>query len=120
MRQIKFRGKTTVNGHWVYGSLIVYADYTCAIRNRKSQPWVQPDTVGQYTGFDDNTGTEIYEGDVVEYQSDCGRIISEVVFCDGAFCVEDGAYLLCEYSNECKIVGNIHDNPEILNNEINA
>lgn len=64
-RQIKFRGKATANGHWVYGSLIDYGDKTFAIRNRKSQPWVQAETVGQFTGLHDRNGKEIYEGDIV-------------------------------------------------------
>lgn len=64
-RQIKFRAKTTANGHWVYGSLIDYGDDTFAIRNHKSQPWVQADTIGQFTGITDRNGTEIFEGDIV-------------------------------------------------------
>ena len=50
-RQIKFRAKTTSNGHWVCGSLNTYNNGECAIRNSKSEPWVDPSTVGQFTGL---------------------------------------------------------------------
>lgn len=65
-RQIKFRAKTTANGHWVYGSLIDYGDNTFAIRNSKSQPWVQADSIGQFTGLKSEDDEELYEGDIVE------------------------------------------------------
>lgn len=64
-RQIKFRAKTTANGHWVYGNLIDYGDNTFAIRNSKSQPWVQADS----------SGKEIYEGDVITVNGRYPRVV---------------------------------------------
>lgn len=85
-RVIKFRAKTTANGHWVYGSLIVYADNTCAICNRKSQPWVQAESVGQFTGLLDRNGKEIYEGDIlICIDMDANEHYRVVVYHNGCF-----------------------------------
>lgn len=65
-RQIKFRAKTTANGHWVYGSLITHGNNLFSIRNSKSQPWVHPDSIGQFTGLKAEDDEELYEGDIVE------------------------------------------------------
>lgn len=125
-RTIKFRAKTTANGHWVYGSLINYGDGTLAIRNRGSEPWVQAETVGQFTGLLDRNGKEIYEGDLIKC-SQTKAIIFEVYYNleMGAFCfaghTRDGRFEgitamgdIFSFNRTMDVVGNIHDNPELL------
>ncbi len=126
MRTIKFRGKTTANGHWVYGSLIVYGDDLCAIKSRKSEPWVIPDTVGQFTGLTDCNGKEIYEGDILQWMENGFKSNPiEIVVKYGAFgYMHYGFHSLVVNTNfrfyldgtdhRFEIIGNIHDNPELL------
>lgn len=120
MREILFRGKRTDNGEWVYGDLThsVYkigdtcvGKYGCEIGMHQ----VDPDTVGQYTGLTDKNGRRIFEGDVVAY-SKYGNLA--VAWDDGTFQLEREYTFydaLDHYTKRSSVViGNIHDNPELL------
>lgn len=140
MRLIKFRGKRIDNGEWVYGALCMsakYAPYILWSGNDSvviETPIIDQDSIGEYTGLIDKNGKEIYEGDIIhlndeEFALEHGNGI--VVFlekdqggrpCGGLWYLEDAD----EYSNtenslydlwyqgELEIIGNIHDNPELL------
>lgn len=62
MRTIKFRGKSALNGKWLFGYLSWYQDPDRFINGKL----VDSETVGQFTGLYDIEGKEIYEGDIVE------------------------------------------------------
>lgn len=116
-REIKFRGKCFDNGDWVYGSIVIISDRHY-IFNDELRKEVDPSTVGQYTGLKDKNGKEIYEGDILEYGLYGDTCRDAIVFknwcfgliCDGHFF--DMGTLFKEIKG--KVIGNIHDNPELL------
>jgi uncharacterized phage protein (TIGR01671 family) len=100
---------------------------------------VNPETVGQYTGLKDSTGKRIFEGDILEFDDlgeegyECKEGFdfintASVVFVKGRFELEnfrsDNSGVMEEMGNDhdefmgvfsgSKIIGNIHDNPELL------
>lgn len=91
---------------------------------------VIPETVGQYTGLTDKSGTKFFEGDILESRASENKEDWKkwtALFQDGSFCFEREITkkrkhkyeqnLLCEDEVELYglvIVGNIHDNPELL------
>ena len=130
MREILFRGKRTDNGEWVEGDLIQCdlhdaAEHTCIMPQTLTAGVyrVLPETVGQYTGLTDKNGKRIFEGDIVERVSDGERaVISWLKYSacfglsfDGWCCGFDDYDFL---PNDFKVLGNIHDNPELLKPEL--
>ena len=136
MREILFRGKTKAiagspynngkpDGEWVFG--YIYTDLG-AMKIRQFEPdrpecndyEVDPETVGQYTGLTDKNGKRIFEGDIVDY------ISSDVIGNPktGTIIVEDmtdyDTMIYLNHSDELQIIGNIHDNPELLGGETNG
>jgi hypothetical protein len=76
---------------------------------------VDPDTVGQCTGLKDKGGTLIYGGDIVT--DSIGRNRSVVWTVSGSWAMEYcEAHIITQPFDwsEFEIVGNIHDNPELL------
>ena len=129
MREILFRGKRVDNGEWVYGSFIpdsmeiYYGDKDLdgfikpfgETKEERVMVEVERNTVGQYTGLKDKNGTRIFEGDIVICDYFCGV----VNFYEGTWCVtEEDNYPEYLYDViDLKIIGNIHDNPELLKGE---
>ncbi len=124
MREIKFRGKVsegTKKGGWVYGSYVadhewaeygIYQDELCGTFYRLVRYEVDPETVGQYIGFKDRRDKEIYEGDIAEV---CPGELYEIIFCNSAFRMKNNPLIYAEVlATQDHIIGNIHDNPELL------
>lgn len=93
---------------------------------------VYPETVGQYTGLTDKNGVKIFEGDIVkeykskdkvkgvvkfgEYQSGINKYADDLGFyvewTTENFLIRELGYW-CR-KNMLEVIGNIHDNPELL------
>ena len=129
MRDIIFRGKRLDNGKWVAGSLFVGDNGECEVCHGTPRVrityHIDPATIGQYAGLHDKTGRMIFEGDIVHCYVNGGIYQGhswgnqQVVFDRGAFCVVDShgeTMPLSSYAPrvEIEVVGNIHDNQELL------
>lgn len=128
MREILFRGKRLDNSEWVYGSFIQVehedGSFATAIFQKKDaggDTEVSPATVGQYTGLNDKNGKRIFEGDIVDVKEDSGcygfggKLILPVEYQDGGFSPFAIPGWECTANpEECVVIGNIHDNPELL------
>lgn len=158
MREILFRGKRIDNGEWVEGQtrVVIHQDDNDLIfmpqqgEDVEADPMdgndraltsiygnyyqILPQTVGQFTGLPDKSGTKIFEGDVVHvnytllYRESSSLIVQEkiidykakVMFSKGRFHLKtfDGIeYELSGDSSVREVIGNIHDNPELLEAE---
>ena len=113
-----FRGKH-VDGYWIQGGLIMVDEdyYTITPNEGRGAGWAQPvdkSTVSQCTGLRDKNGTLVFEGDVLQAS-----------YLQEPFAVEwrEASWMLSSIVSikvanmdlsRTKIIGNIHDNPELL------
>ena len=129
MREILFRGKRTDCEAWVEGDLLHYESGEMAICKGFSKYGyeateiigrykVLPETVGQYTGLTDKNGVRIFEGDIIQsLKSSVTGLVqwfpehsAFMVWCKSA----NEVGFLYECADITKVIGNIHDNPELL------
>ena len=124
-REIKFKAKCKDNGDWVYGSYIPNYNNNDWIVQDGDFFAVDSDTVGQFTGFYDKNGKEIYEGDIIGchnpdivhlifYNESQGRFMAAL---NGD--IENDFFGVCglddsRWNASKEVIGNIHDNPELL------
>lgn len=141
-REVIFRGKRLDNGKWLYGDFMHDNHQGCYIfpndcTGLYTENKVDPDTVGEFTGMRDKHGKKVFEGDIVRRRDSAfGYIDVGVVKYDchlGAFvleCEDDGRIYQCTFKKDfsyndgkCtiegtysyEVIGNIYDNPELLN-----
>lgn len=137
-----FKAKTC-NGEWVAGFLHCKND-KWYISNKAGSPFayeVRPDTICQCTGLKDKNGKLIWENDILDgftypYLSDgIHNYYAEVCWCDNVpsfgICTQKypeskvagisagNTELMAGWnSNDWEVIGNIFDNPELLESEV--
>lgn len=136
MKEILFRGKVVDNSAWIHGFFVNCRDYYDDEDSRTPEiisvnaerqyageydHWecypVIEGTVGQWTGLYDNNGTMIFEGDIIEWFYGNVAVVKYNVnsasFAGyvGKF---DEYYFGAREREECKVIGNIWDNPELV------
>jgi hypothetical protein len=143
MREILFRGKileeddVSQNGNWVYGYL-VYAKSDFDDETQRVADIIPHDTdrvykgeynvvfpcdiktIGQYTGLTDKNGKKIFEGDILKgaWETVLTIFFDEI---SSSYRVKTSTGYEREASyygvDKWEIIGNIHDNPELLEGE---
>ena len=138
MREILFRGKRIDRlgkGKWIEGGVVHQTDFygdvidtyriidgTDTEDNDIGFSYkVDPSTVGQYTGLTDKNGKKIFEGDICRYNTVVGTTVMKIIYKNGGFTAVNSSHLVRmvdlrkEFWNKyMEVIGNIHDNPELL------
>lgn len=127
MRTIKFRGYNKKNNKWIYGYYLVNRGKHFVVEDGIANPlntWedylVEEETIGQFTGLLDKEGKRIYEKDIMN--DPISRNIG-VVKWNSALCLfqlswqnmPTAADLYYMANNGSIVIGNIYDNPELIN-----
>ena len=124
MREILFRGKDADSGLWCYGDLTFSRDRKPYIRfwahNGYLVREVMPETVGQFTGFVDKNKKRIFEDDILASTYEEENVVHELVrwYNNGWHIrwkqAEPDVIWQQDMDKYSEIVGNIWDNPELL------
>lgn len=133
MREILFRGKNADdNGEWIYGqyirdvsregtSLSKFAHKIQPLRKQAYEYPVDHETICQYTGLTDKNGEKIWENDIVVISCEEDEFFIIKWDAETARFILESETLVIDFDNyysyEMDIVGNIFDNPDLLEKE---
>ena len=133
MREILFRGKDVVTGQMVYGNYSKWVEPMDkpieleGITNENNISFViESKSVEQYTGLNDVNGVKIFEGDITKtIINDNHWWVYKIGYVESK---DNNLYQIPLYNSfntklpyvfdyihkDCEVIGNIHDNPELL------
>lgn len=123
-REILFRIKSVKD--WVYGLPLNIKEKTVAFEGvlEDGSTWYDAicdrQTLGQFTGLTDKKDKKIFEGDVVELKHKGKKVTGQVTYKYCRFKIDSkgigysltNLFLLSQ--PDIEVIGNIHDNPELL------
>lgn len=120
MREILFKAKRKDNGEWVEGDDLLHTRHADVVLLNDFEDQLfrcDGNTLCQYTGLADKNGKKIWENDIVEVAGEDGYFKCEWDEDTARFAL-NGDGLMVDFDNcygyECEVVGNIFDNPELL------
>ena len=138
MREILFRGKSLETKEWLEGFYLKSPEFdndglaVITTETPRKANYVYKETVGQYTGLTDKNGKKIFEGDIVLFEDespsnyeyhDCTEMrCGAIEYGDNCFYITNRIAVEMEdliyYGKlDVEVIGNIHDNPELLKGE---
>lgn len=119
MREIKFRAYDKFNDcHWYSDKYKTLGDFFTTMQRLIDGG--NELVFEQYTGIKDKNGKEIYEGDILKCENrDIVCVSYETIYASFGIWKKGWAFLHYFHETvepeECQVIGNIHDNPELLN-----
>lgn len=134
MREILFRAKEISTDKWVEGYLVKISENDYRIATEEDISWsytklgdydgimtrVAPETICQYTGLTDKNGNKIWENDVVKNVTECVvyKCSYNLYNCEYQFNNKNESFGMGYASiHKFEVIGNIFDNPELLEDE---
>ena len=127
MRELLFRGKHLMDGEWIFSDSVNFSRTKKYVDLYLGEPYwgwepIFPNTVGQWIGLLDSKGNKIFDGDIVKriVANENGLVVWDDKRC--GFYIKPlskiGRAMYDPYykmnANKLEIVGNIYDNPELL------
>ena len=108
MREIKFRAWDQEAEAYRYEGNVQFDGQVVSGWGKDKYDWV----VEQFTGLRDKNGVEIYEGDVIRYYN--YRYLITDMYCSGVLRILEDQDKMNEVTPYIVVIGNIHENPELL------
>ncbi len=127
MRQHKYRAWNKINKEWWFceipngsflNELALDGNKKRQFKNTDLEPWQQ------YTGLKDRNGKEIYEGDIIKvnrfWKDQTDREITFICWDESEACfvlghIEYFDYSIARINKEFEVIGNLYENPNLLN-----